>query len=69
MKKNFFWLVCSAIICCSCGENSFLQSSEMDLAELNQQYELAKEAEVVGEEDSLKIETRADASVIESSMQ
>lgn len=69
MKKNFFWLVCSAIICCSCGENSFLQSSEMDLAELNQQYELAKEAEVVSEEDSLKIETRADASVIESSMQ
>lgn len=69
MKKTIFVLTCSAIICCSCSESSYLQGSEMDLAELNQQYELAKTAEAVDAEDSLKIETRADDSVIEASMQ
>lgn len=58
-----------SIFFCSCSESSYLQSSEADLAELNQQYELAKTDEAVDEEDGLKIETSADASVIEASMQ
>lgn len=70
MKKNFLALVCGVIICCSCSEDNYLQGSEMDLAELNRQYELSKTTEVVAEEDdSLKIETRADESEIQSSMQ
>lgn len=69
MKKTIFVLACGAMIFCSCSETSSLQSGEVDLDELTQQYELAKTAEAVDAEDSLKIETRADDSVIEASMQ
>lgn len=76
MRKTIFILACGAMIFCSFAETSSLQSVEVDIDALNQQYELMKVNERVktavevgkeGDDISPKVETLEDASIVEDS--
>lgn len=62
-KRNFFVGVLTMAVLASCGENSGLMDNEEELNALTRSYEVA-----VSDEDSLKIETRADQATIQAIM-